>query len=288
MPIPLPDHRDVPPASRSSLWELARLYLKLGTIAFGGPAAHIALFEHEVVGRRRWVTREQFLDYLGLANLIPGPSSTEMAIFLGQARAGFSGLIVAGACFILPAALLVGILAWAYTRFGTLPAVAGLLYGVKPVVIAIVLQALLRLGRSALQGPRLAALGVAAAAANALGGPELAVLLATGAAGALFFLVDGPERAGQQTLGASVAPLLVGGATAGGAGLGSLFLVFLKIGATVFGSGYVLLAFLQSDIVVRHHWLTESQLLDAVAVGQVTPGPVFTTATFVGYLVAGA
>jgi len=283
-------------SARSSLIELALVNLKLGTIAFGGPAAHIAMFEDEVVRRRGWLTREQFLDYLGAANLIPGPSSTEMAIFVGQARAGRAGLVVAGACFILPAALLVGALAWAYTRIGTLPVTEGLLYGVKPVVIAVVLQALWRLGKSALKGPSLVVVGLAAAAANALGGNELAVLAGAGFVSVLLASLSAHRRrlgdppSGEPTLralGLPVIPLGVAATTAGGAGLGALFLVFLKIGATVFGSGYVLLSFLHADMVMRHHWLTESQLLDAVAVGQVTPGPVFTTATFIGYLVGG-
>lgn len=275
------------PAAASPLREVALLYLKLGTIAFGGPAAHIALFEDEVVGRRRWLTREQFLDYLGVANLLPGPSSTEMAIYLGRVRAGTAGLIVAGTFFILPAAVVVGVLAWAYVRFGRLPAALGLLHGVKPVIIAILLQALWRLGRTAVKGPTLAALGVAAAVASALGANVFLDLIGTGVAYTALSLGSEGNRGRSGAGIVGLGPLALAAPLTGAAGLGPLFLVFLKIGATVMGSGYVLLAFLRADVVERHHWLTASQLLDAVAVGQLTPGPVFTTATFIGYVVAG-
>jgi len=289
-------------AGRTSLGEIARLFLKLGTVAFGGPAAHIAMMEDEVVRRRRWLTREQFLDYLGATNLIPGPNSTELAIHIGHARAGRAGLVVAGACFILPAALIVGTIAWAYVRYGALPQAAGLLYGVKPVVIAVVVQALWGLGRSAVKSAPLAALGAAAVAATAAGVHELAVLAGAGVATAITHTVGGGRRGADAlpALGVSVQPATVGaGVTAAGAGaaaagaaapfgLWSLFGVFVKIGAVLFGSGYVLLAFMRADLVERLGWLTERQLLDAVAVGQVTPGPVFTTATFVGYVLGGA
>jgi chromate transporter len=295
MPLPPED-----PTS-TSLGELARLFLKLGTIAFGGPAAHIAMMEDEVVRRRGWLTREEFLDYLGATNLIPGPNSTELAIHIGRARAGWPGLVVAGACFILPAALLVAAIAWAYVRFGTLPAATGVLYGVKPVVIAVVLQALWGLGRSALRTRGLVALGLAAVIAAAVGVHELVILLATGVVMALAHAFahrrergDGGHALSLLPLGfargamgdpaAATAAAVGTGTVAASFGLWPLFLVFLKIGAVLFGSGYVLLAFLRADLVERLHWLTERQLLDAIAVGQVTPGPVFTTATFVGYL----
>ncbi|HET7459227.1 MAG TPA: chromate efflux transporter [Gemmatimonadaceae bacterium] len=292
---PLPQPRDG--SARTSLAELAGLFLKLGTIAFGGPAAHVAMMEDEVVRRRRWLTREEFLDYLGATNLIPGPNSTELAIHVGHARAGWPGLIVAGACFILPAALIVGAIAWGYVRYGALPAAAGLLYGVKPVVIAVVVQALFGLGHSAVKSRWLASLGIAAVVATALGANELLVLAAAGVvAGTWGSLRRRPVAAA----GAWLPPLfpLGGGAVttaaaaAGGVvastGLWTIFGVFAKIGAVLFGSGYVLLAFLRADLVTRLHLLTERQLLDAVAVGQVTPGPVFTTATFIGYVLAGA
>ncbi len=268
------------PEQRTPLRELASLFLRLGLTAFGGPAAHIAMMEDEVVRRRRWLTRDEFLDYLGATNLIPGPNSTELAIHIGNARAGFTGLLVAGVCFILPAALIVTAVAWAYVRFGALPATAALLYGVKPVVIVIVFQALLGLGRSALKTRGLLALGVAALVAAALGVNELLILAVAGlSSGAM------KSRGSSFTAFVPFTPLVV---VAGAPfGLWPLFLVFAKIGSVLFGSGYVLLAFLRADLVERLHWLTEQQLLDAVAVGQVTPGPVFTTATFVGYLLGG-
>jgi chromate transporter len=287
------------PRSPTPLAELAGLFLKLGTVAFGGPAAHVAMMEDEVVRRRQWLTREEFLDYLGATNLIPGPNSTELAIHVGHARAGWPGLLVAGGAFILPAALIVGALAWAYVRFGSLPEVAGGLYGVKPVVIAVVLQALWGLARSAVKSLPLLALGLAAATATVMGVHELAVLAAA-AVGASALVGFARRRGPSSALAIAAAPgalstaavLATNASVASGAGiatasLSSLFVVFLKIGSVLFGSGYVLLAFLRADLVERLGWLTEHQLLDAVAVGQVTPGPVFTTATFVGYLVAG-
>jgi chromate transporter len=268
------------------LREIAAVFLKLGTTAFGGPAAHVAMMHEEVVERRRWLTPEQFLDYLGAVNLIPGPNSTELAIHIGHARAGWSGLLIAGIAFIVPAFLIVFGLAWAYVRYGSLPDAAGILYGVKPVVVAVVAHALVGLARTAVRSPRLAALAIGAAIAAFAGMHELAVLLA---AGVLSGVSGGAARAR-----ALLVSLVAGsGATAAAASaatpvtLGPVFLVFAKAGAVLFGSGYVLLAFLRADLVERLHWITETQLLDAIAVGQVTPGPVFTTATFIGYLLAG-
>jgi chromate transporter len=273
----------------TSLGELARLFGRLGLTAFGGPAAHIAMMEDEVVRRRGWMTHEQFLDLLGATNLIPGPNSTEMAIHIGHARARWAGLIVSGVCFLMPAVLIVMAIAWAYVRFGALPEVAGVLYGVKPVIIAVVVQALWGLGRTALKTWLLRGVAVAALAASLVGVNELVVLAAAGIAVATGRAVG--ERRANRAASWMPWPLLGVGTTSAAAstafGLGPLFLVFLKIGAVLFGSGYVLLAFLRSDLVDRLHWLTESQLLDAVAVGQVTPGPVFTTATFVGYVLGG-
>ncbi len=229
-------------------------------------------------------------------NLIPGPNSTELAIHIGRKRAGWCGLLVAGAAFILPAAVIVGAIAWAYVRFGSMPAASGLLYGVKPVVIAIVIQALWGLGRAAVKGPWLATLAAACVLAVLLGTNELVVLGGAGviAGTAAWSGGRGIRTPPGTTAGSAVlalAPAGVASVTAGVAatvGLWRLFAVFLKVGAVLFGSGYVLLAFLRADLVVRLHWLTEQQLIDAVAVGQVTPGPVFTTATFVGYVLAGA
>jgi chromate transporter len=294
--------------NHTSLAELAGLFFKLGTIAFGGPAAHIAMIEDEVVRRRRWLTREEFLDYLGATNLIPGPNSTELAIHIGHARAGWPGLLVAGACFILPATVIVAVIAWAYVRFGTLPEIKAVLYGIKPVVIAVVVQALWGLGRTALKTRALFVLGGAAVLAAALNVHELLILFGAGLIMAVWRWVTapGPQHPAWLSVGAThdltqsvasstrgavrVATVAAGGASIAAAapfGLWPLFWTFAKIGAVLFGSGYVLLAFLRADLVERLGWLTERQLLDAVAVGQVTPGPVFTTATFVGYLLGG-
>ena len=270
--------------------EVAALFLKLGLIAFGGPAAHIALMRDEVVGRRRWVSEEEFLDLLGLTNLIPGPNSTEMAIHLGYRRAGWVGLAVGGVCFIVPAMLIVLALAWAYVQFGARSQVAWLLYGVKPVVIVVVVQAIVGLARVAVRGPLAVALGVAVVALSFVGVHEIALLFG---GGLVLTILRVAQRRGAARgtvplalLVAAVAPA-TGPPSAAVAGLGTLFVTFLKIGAVLYGSGYVLLAFLRNDFVHRLAWLTDQQLLDAVAIGQVTPGPVFTTATFIGYLVGG-
>ena len=281
-----------------SLLDLALLFLRLGTTAFGGPAAHIALMEDEVVRRRRWLSREQFLDYVGATNLIPGPNSTELAIHIGLARHGWPGLFVSGVCFILPAALIVGVIAWGYVRYGALPQVAGILAGIAPVVIAIVVSALWQLGRTAVKSSYLAMLGLVALLALLSGVHEMVVLLAAGLASGVAAGAGAWRRRFVALLGmvcgwTSWRVGVLAATLAGAAGstaaftLWSLFLVFARIGALLFGSGYVLVAFLRADVVERLGWLTERQLLDAVAVGQVTPGPLFTTATFVGYLVGG-
>lgn len=278
------------------LQQLAGLFLKLGTTSFGGPAAHTALMEEEVVRRRGWLSREDFLDLVGATNLIPGPNSTEMAIHIGYQRARWAGLLVAGLSFIFPAVLITGALAWAYVRFGKLPQITGLLYAVKPVVIAIVLRALWGLGRTAVKTKFLAVVGVAAGLLVLLSVHELLVLFA---AGLIVPLSRWPtlqgRNAGRQPTARCAVPALIplaassaaGTAVAMHFGLWPLFLFFAKVGAVLFGSGYVLLAFLRADLVTRWGWLTEAQLLDATAVGQMTPGPVFSTATFIGYLLAG-
>lgn len=274
------------PMAVPSLRELASFFLRLGTIAFGGPAAHIAMMEDELVRRRRWIVPQDFLDLLAVSNLLPGPSSTELAIFVGYRLQGFAGLLLAGACFILPAFLMVSAIAWAYVRYGSLPAATGILYGVKPIVIAIVLQALWRLGKSAVKSPTLAVLGGLALAASFLGASPLTVLFGTAAISAVICWAQ--ERQGaNKPLASLLPPFLLGAGTSAAINLPAIFLAFLKLGSVVFGSGYVLLAFLRADLVTHRHWLTESQLLDSVAVGQVTPGPVFTTATFIGYMLAG-
>ncbi|WP_437958102.1 chromate efflux transporter [Sorangium sp. So ce119] len=286
-------------ARGAALRELAWLFLRLGTTAFGGPAAHVAMMEDEVVRRRGWMTREDFLDLYGATNLIPGPSSTELAIHIGHRQAGWAGLLVAGSCFIIPAALITLGFAWGYVRFGAVPEMSALLYGVKPVIIAVVVQALWGLGRAGLRSTPSLVLAALCAGAILLGVHELAVLAGAGALAVAHRLAAG--RSAGPSAGAAAAVPLAGGAAvplAGGVaataavasapfGLLPLFLFFLKVGSVLFGSGYVLLAFLRADLVERYRWMTEAQLLDAVAVGQVTPGPVFTTATFIGYLLGG-
>lgn len=280
----------------SRLTDVALLFGKLGATAFGGPAAHVALLEDEVVRRRGWITREEFLDYLGAANLIPGPNSTELAMHIGQRHAGRLGLVVAGLCFILPAALIVTALAWAYVRYGSVPDVKHLLAGVTPVVIAVVVQALWGLGRSAVKRPGLVVIGLASVAALVGGAHELMVLAAAGACGGLLGRGAGHGRTravvGVSLAGGAGASATLSAAAAAVPGTSSfalwpLFVTFLKIGSVLFGSGYVLLAFLRADFVERLGWLTGQQLLDATAIGLVTPGPVFTTATFIGYLLGG-
>jgi chromate transporter len=265
------------------------LFLRLGFTAFGGPAAHIALFHDEVVKRRRWITEEQFMDMLGAVNLIPGPNSTEMAIHIGYERAGWRGLVAAGVCFILPAALIVGVLAALYVQFGTTPAVESLLYGIKPVVIAVVAQAIWGLAGKALKNNLLRAAGVAVFVLALLAVGEIPLLFGTGVV--VMLIVAARDRLPARDAEAGgwvMIPLLAqAGAAAVPVSLGTLFLTFLKIGAVLYGSGYVLLAFLQTEFVNTLGWLTQQQILDAVAVGQFTPGPVFTTATFIGYVILG-
>jgi chromate transporter len=269
---------------RSSIGEIFTFFLRLGLTAFGGPAAHIALMERETVERRAWLSREQFLDLVGGCNLMPGPGSTQVAMALGYTRRGWIGLIVAGVCFILPASLATLALAWAYVHYGQMPQVQGLLYGTKPVMVAIVAQAVWRLGRMALRGWSLTLVGVTCFAAAWTGVPPVAILFVAGG----LMLISAALRSSTRKA-IILASLPAGGSAAitGGIGLISIALTFLKLGVVVFGSGYVLLAFLKADLVDRLHWITEPQLLDAITAGQVTPGPVFATATFIGYLLRG-
>jgi chromate transporter len=291
-PESTPPGRDAAP-SDGRLVELAALFLKLGTIAFGGPAAHIAMMEEEVVRRRRWLDHQRFVDLLGATNLIPGPNSTEMAIHIGLLRAGWRGLVVAGACFIVPAMLIVWALAALYVKYGALPEAAWVLYGVKPVIIAIVAQALWGLGKAAIKNTATALAGAAVIAFFFFGANEILLLFAAGFAVMIVENLRRGWRPPQNTFWALAAgaPFLTAYETAAPAQpltLTALTLFFLKIGSVLFGSGYVLLAFLRADLVDRWRWLTDRQLLDAIAIGQFTPGPVFTTATFIGYVVAGS
>ncbi|GAB4327801.1 MAG: chromate efflux transporter [Dehalococcoidia bacterium] len=268
---------------------MVRLFLRLGVTAYGGPAAHIAMMHDEVVVRRRWLTDQHFLDLVGATNLIPGPNSTEMAIHIGFARGRVAGLVLAGLCFIIPAALITLAFAWAYVEYGTTPAAGWLLYGVKPVVIAVILQAVWALGRRALGGMVTGAAGTAVVAGYLLGFNEIALLLL----GGLFvMLVKNRRRVASWRPFVLAPPFALAGlplqaADAQPTSLWLVFLLFLKVGSILYGSGYVLLAFLRADFVERLGWMTDEQLVDAIAIGQLTPGPVFTTATFVGYYVEG-
>jgi chromate transporter len=282
------------PAKLQTLREIAVSFLRLGTTAFGGPAAHIAMMEQEFVRRRGWLSHEEFLDMLGATSLIPGPNSTEMALHIGHQRGGWKGLVVGGVCFIIPAMLIVIALAWTYKRFGSLPEFQGIMHGIKPVVVAIILQALWRLVATAVRSGFLALVGSIAVLATMLGAGPLTIFFGAGIVTATTAWIERDRRS--DTLGAIAMPgwpgivaMLKSAAAAAVIPFSplGLFLFFLKVGAVLYGSGYVLLAFLQTDLVDRLHWITQSQLLDAVAVGQVTPGPVFTTATFIGYLLGG-
>ena len=276
------------------------LFLRLGFTAFGGPAAHIALMREEVVRRRGWVTDERFLDLMSVANLIPGPTSTEVAIYLGYLRAGWPGLIAAGVCFIGPAMLIVLALAWLYVTYGALPQVGWLFYGIQPIVIAIVVQAIWNLRKPVLKGGPWSVALLIGVVGLYIAGVNVLVLLIGGAllSAEIYWITKAHKDSADRTT-LRLLPLLgsehrlLQSLTAAGSGvvaavsLPALFLTFLKFGATIYGSGYVLLAFLKTDLVQNLHWLTDQQLLQAIAIGQVTPGPVFTTATFIGYVVAG-
>jgi chromate transporter len=271
--------------SENRLAEIAWAFLRLGFVAFGGAVAHISLMEDEFVRRREWLSREEFVDRVGAVNLLPGPSSTEMAIYLGQLRGGFPGLLIAGAAFILPAALMMLALAWVYVRYGALTQIAGLLWGVKPVVVVLVAQAVWSLARTTLKSRELMVIATIVLGLAAMHVSTLALLIGTGVA----WIVA--NRFGQNRA-AAVAMSAAGGvatsaATTATVTIAGVFVYFLKIGGLLFGSGYVLLAVLREDLVTRMHWLNETQLLDAIAVSQATPGPFFTVATFLGYVLSG-
>lgn len=274
---------------KTRLKEIVLVFLKIGITAFGGPAAHVAIMDDEIVKKRKWMTKDKFLDFYGATNLLPGPNSTELSIHLGYERGGWLGLILAGVSFILPSTLIVMVFAVIYTMYGTLPEVSGILYGIQPVMIAVIFQALIRLSQSAVKNVPTGIVGALVILFSFLGFNELLLLLL---AGLIMMFITNRKKINNVRLTAVIPMLPVVSNVAkdissGGMELPTLFITFLKIGSVLYGSGYVLLAFLEADFVERYGVLTSQQLLDAVSVGQVTPGPVFTTVTFVGYLIQG-
>jgi chromate transporter len=276
-----------------NLKEVALLFFRLGATSFGGPAAYIGLMHHEVVVRRKWVDEQKFLDIMGAVNLIPGPNATEIASHLGLIRAGWVGLIVAGVLFAIPGTAAIILVAWAYVKYGSLPQVGWVLYGVKPAVIAIITQAIWSLGRKGFKSPLLIIIGLGVLVLYLFSFNEIALLLG---GAVLFFLVqNGWKLIKKGTSALILAPALLSNLPLASLATSTLafnqvnlFLIFLKMGFTLFGSGYVMLAFLNSEFVVNLGWLTHGQVVDAIAVaGQITPGPVFNSAAFVGYLLGG-
>ena len=271
--------------NKGKLLEVAQVFFKMGCIAFGGPAAHIAMMEEEVVNKRKWMSRQHFLDLIGVTNLIPGPNSTEMTMHCGHERAGIPGLFVAGFSFIFPAVVITGFLAWLYVNYGSLPNVEPFVYGIKPAVLAIIAGAVLKLGKKALKGWELGFLGVLVIAASLLGFNEVTVLLIAGVLGTIYFtskskLMDSPK---------SIVPLVllqISSTTVLKITSVKVFWTFLKVGSVLYGSGYVLFAYLDAELVTAG-WMTQQELMDAIAVGQFTPGPVLSTATFIGYQLTG-
>ncbi len=276
----------------SQRWlEIAQVFFKLGVIGFGGPAAHIAMMEEEVVTRREWISRSRFLDLIGATNLIPGPNSTEMAIHLGYIYGGVFGLILAGVCFLIPAVVITGIFAWIYVSFGDLPQIAPLFYGIKPAVLAVILGALWKLGNKAIKSYQLLLIGFGVAVLLFFGINEVIALLIGGFVGMLLLRKVLPNETAEgliATLSFGTILKAVAATTAKTVPpLWKLGLFFLKVGAILFGSGYVLIAFIEGELVNQNAWLTQQQLLDAIAIGQFTPGPLLSTATFIGYIIAG-
>lgn len=264
------------------LMEIAKVFFRLGCIGFGGPAVHIAMMETEVVRKRKWMTPEHFLDLVGATNLIPGPNSTEMTMHCGHERGGWKGLVVAGTCFILPAVIITALLAWGYERYGKLPEVQPFIYGIKPAIIAVIVALMISLGRKAWKSTTLGVIGISAAVLALAGANEISVLFGAGLFGIFLHLVSGNHSM------RSVAPgiLLLATRTAGDLSNWKLFLIFLKVGSILYGSGYVLFAFLDAELVAKG-LLSKAALIDAVAVGQFTPGPVFSAATFIGWQLGG-
>lgn len=274
-------------STRADAIQIVGLFLRLGITAFGGPAAHISIFHDEVVLRRKWLTEQEFLDLLGATNLIPGPNSTEMAIHIGYRRAGWIGLLLAGTCFILPAMLIVLGISWLYVQYGNLPQANWIMYGIQPVVIAIIFQALLGLGKKAVKGIWLALVGVLSVALYFYNVNPILILVI---GGVLALVIPQAGRVRDLVRGVFpffLDPYLILLVSSQPYSPWILFTSFLKIGAVLYGSGYVLFAFLYSEFVENLGWLTQKELIDAIAIGQVTPGPVFTSATFIGYILGG-
>jgi len=274
---------------KGRLAEVAKVFFKLGCFAFGGPAAHIAMMEEEIIEKRKWMDKQHFLDLIGATNLIPGPNSTEMTMHCGHERAGIPGLFVAGITFIFPAVVITGFLAWIYTTYGELPAVEPFFIGIKPAVLAIILGAVIKLGKKALKNWELGVLGLMVIAASVLGLNEILALLSAGILGAVYFYSKHKIEIKKDTNAKSILPfVLLQASTPTVLGITSVkvFWTFLKVGAVLYGSGYVLFAYLDAELV-GNGWLTRQELMDAIAIGQFTPGPVLSTATFIGYQLTG-
>lgn len=275
-------------SQKNKLIEIFQVFFKMGCFAFGGPAAHIAMMEDEIVNKRKWFDRQHFLDLIGATNLIPGPNSTEMTMHCGHERAGIAGLFVAGASFIFPAVVITGLFAWFYVEYGQIPAVEAFFYGIKPAVLVIILSAVIKLGKKAVKGWELGVLGALVLVASLVGVNEVMALLIGGVVGAFYFYIKHKTTDNKLT---SVIPLLLLQIPANSTVLvGSMkvFWTFLKVGAILYGSGYVLFAYLDAELVANPAFdYTRQQLIDAIAVGQFTPGPVLSTATFIGYQLAG-
>jgi chromate transporter len=268
---------------KNELKEIARVFLKLGFTGFGGPAVHIAMMEEEIVRKRKWFTHQHFLDLIGATNLIPGPNSTEMALHCGKERGGWKGLLIAGACFILPAVIITGIFAWAYQRYGQLPQVQPFTYGIKPAIIGVIISLMITLGKKALKSVELGILGVGCAVLAVLGVNEILILFGAGFAAILIYLAKSRLTAFNSLNPLIFLPLVV---VSSNTSEWKIFWIFLKVGAILYGSGYVLFAFLDSELV-KTGMLSRQTLIDAIAVGQFTPGPVFSSATFIGWQMGG-
>jgi chromate transporter len=271
-------------SNKSALSTIAKLFLKLGIIGFGGPAVHIALMEHEVVRKRKWMTEEHFLDLIGATNLIPGPNSTEMTMHIGHEKAGWKGLVIAGCCFIIPAVIITAFFAWLYQQYGQLPQVQPFIYGIKPAIIAVIVSLIINLGKKALKNFELGVIGLLAAIAVLVGVNEIYVLFSGGLSGIIIYLLKNANKTVN-----GIFPFVLLQITNPTTNLSNLkiFLSFLKVGSILYGSGYVLFAFLNAELVNKG-LLTKQQLIDAIAVGQFTPGPVFSSATFIGWQLGGA